>query len=178
LQGTGIKSLDISTSTATVTRRLDYNGNVMQVAYQGPLFEVQLSSQTPPREVSFYSYSGLLESEIEVSVARAVITVERSLPSWSEHKRVRMSANQFTWSGDAADEWLILGVDSAVTSNGKHDWRYQLAHTDETWLFKGEVTSASNNFFPPADATVGNGIEFFQQYRRLDYATLGFEIPI
>lgn len=179
LEGSGIKGIEISTSTATIETSKDINGEFMIVTYEGPSFFLTLNSIEPPKEVSLISTSGVLRGEYEISILRAVVTVERNIPSLSENFRVAMKTNDSEWSGGGLDEWLILGVDSSVSGNGKHDWRYQLARApDRGWSLRGELRNTMFGNPLPSDAVEGNGIEYFQLYERINYDTLGFSIPL
>lgn len=182
LEGTGIKGLDLSTSTITKTTRTDRDGNLLWVSYQGPSFQVRATSAEPAQDVVVLGTSGVLQAEFEVSLLRATVTVERPLPGLSEHVRCKDRTNVLPWSGEPAGTWLCLGVDSSVGQNGNHDWRYQLAHLHDltedppkTWLFRAEINQVSGVL--PADVSEGNGYKHFPMYRTLDFGSLGFEIP-
>ena len=108
----------------------DINNEKLLVSYAGLPFKLQFNSQTPP-VWTYYEQSALLTAEYEVSIVRAVVTVERDLPSLSEHHRVKMRTNASPWSGDPAETWLILGVDSSTNGSGGFDWKYQLAHAED-----------------------------------------------
>lgn len=180
LEGSGIKGVEISTSTATIETREDIDGNKLIVTYEGEPFIARTAGGAFSVEsfvnIPFIRQSSLFKAEYEISVLRAVVTVERPIPSLSAHQAVKMHTNRYPWSGEPSDSWLILGVDSSANGNGSHDHRYQLAHTDETWLFRGDVGNGNETYLPK-DARVGNGIELFHLYPQLDYATLGFTIP-
>ena len=182
LEGTGIKGIEISTSTATVTTSRDINGEMMIVRYEGPTLRLQLNSQQPPEDAVSFSAMSHVVGEYDVQVLRAIVTVERSLPALSENRRYALRTNAVPWSGAGVEQWLLLGVDSSVSGNGRHDWRYQLALTPDYrgWRLKGDISNGSQVWNLPnlPEGTVeGNGLKYFQLYETFDFARLGFQIP-
>lgn len=189
LQNTGIKNVEISTSTTTVETIEDRFGNKLVVNYEGEPILLRLNSIDPPREVSWLRYQSVFKSEYQLSVLRAVVTVERPLPSLTDHLRFKMKTNKYPWSGQPAQTWLILGVDSSPNQSGNHDHRYQLAHTEgevagDGWRYRAEVGKGISGRgtttlqYLAKNATIGNGIELFEMYEPIDFAQLGFTIPI
>lgn len=182
LEGTGVKGIDLSSSTVTKTTRTDVNGNLLFVSYQGPSFEIRSNSVEAAQDVAILSTSGVLQAEYEVSILRATVTVERPTPSLSEHLRAKDRTNSVPWSGCPVATWLCLGVDSSIGNNGNYDWRYQLAHLDDetetpnrTWRFRAEINQVSGVL--PADASEGNGYKHFPIYKTINFSSFGFVIP-
>ena len=190
LVGTGIKGIEVSTSTFRAVTNRDINGELMQVTYQGreiifkrydPEFDgvgepvidtrVQLTSTTPP-----------IIAEYEIPTTTVVVTREQSVPSHVVSGQLAGTVNVQPWSGLAAYKWLLLGIDSQLNETGTYDWRYIFAIAPSTtksvsWRFRAEVVSPFEDRVY-TDATLGNGIADFDVYRPINFEqTLGFSIP-
>jgi hypothetical protein len=184
LQGSGIKALEISTSTLSKETTRDINGRRMQVTYTGETYLINLVGYESPQEFTPTIVSQIGVAEYDEVLIRASVTVERTIPSLSENFAVAGRVNASRWSGSDPYTWLCVGVDSSVGSNGRHDWRYQLAYLKEGWRFEASVgkggylgggTIGTN--YVASDIRVGNGIEFFDLYEPYEFRSLGFEIP-
>lgn len=180
-ENTGIKAIDVSTSTVTIQTLRDYAGDLMTYTYTGPEFLLQFNSIEPPTTNRFVESINAEPAEVDIPTSIVTVTITRNRPSHVRSRAVAGTTNDGAWSGLASRTWLCLGIDSSITESGKYDWRYVLAVAPKipgnpTWRFRSEIIR--NNSWVRRDATIGNGIAFFDVYRPVNFTSeLGFEIP-
>lgn len=191
LENTGIKGIEVSTSTVSTRGFRDKDGELMIVRFEGK--EIVLAG----REGGIWSPGSAaqtfrdvittepIEAEFELPTVTVTVTREKSRPSHVDSLQTAVHTNSSTWGGLGPKRWLSLGIDSNLNSSGTFDWRYLFAVApvrpeDNTWRFYAEpiLRTDSNGTALRLDATLGNGIELFDLYRTADFSDLfGFEIP-
>lgn len=191
LESTGIKGIEVSTSTITAQTIRDASGKLMLVKYEGPEFVIGgfaqgMWSPGTPDQVVRFAYENRVEPvEYELPTVTVSVTRERNRPSHVASVNSATYTNAGKWSGLGAKRWLSLGIDSTLNSNGKYDWRYQFAIApprieNMTWMYRAEpvVRDDTTGYSVKASNTVGNGIEFFNIYQAANFKQkFGFEIP-
>lgn len=191
LESTGIKSIEVSTSTISAQTIRDTNGKIMMVRYEGPEFVIgglpggMWSPGTPEQVVRFSYNNRVLPVEYDLPTVTVSVTRERSKASHIASLNSATFTNLGRWSGLGAKRWLSLGIDSTLNSNGRFDWRYQYAVAparagNVTWMHRAEpvVRDDSTGYSVSLANTVGNGIEFFDIYKPVNFRQkFGFEIP-
>lgn len=189
LENTGIKGIDVSTSTVSARTMRDASGKRMIVRYEGPEFVIagtaggMWSPGTPQTTTQFVYQDDIEDVEYDLPTVTVTITRERSKPSHVASINSATLTNLGRWSGLNSKQWLSLGIDSTQNENGRFDWRYQFAvapvrRDNMTWMHRAEPFSAPVVGRVRLDTSVGNGIEFFDIYRPVNFRTkFGFSIP-
>ena len=183
LAGSGLKDVDVSTSTLRQTGFRDINDELMQVTYIGPTVRVNLGGSLTNNVVEFpvLWQTQLVEGEWDIPIATVTCTVERAASSHVATLAQSTRINSDSWSGLAPYQWLLLGIDSSRNASGTFDWRYVLAIApqfpkNQTWRLRGQTTLVDDSV--PALATEGNGVKTFDLYRTANFSSmLGFQIP-
>lgn len=191
LENTGIKGIDVATSTVTAQTIRDANGKIMIVRYEGPEFVIAgfeggMWSPGTEDQIVRYAYENRVQPvEYDLPTVTVSVTRERNKSSHVASINAATLTNLGKWSGLGAKQWLSLGIDSTLNSNGKFDWRYQFAvapqRTDNvTWMHRAEpvIRDDSTGYSVKLSNSVGNGIEYFNIYKPVNFKQkFGFEIP-
>lgn len=189
LVGSGIKGIEVSSSTVRTRGFRDVNGNLMIVTYTGPEFTIQVpgvsnvlgSVEYTDTVTRFVHNSQPQEAEFDLPTVTVTATIERPYPSFLVSRNTATRMNSAAWSGLPAYNWLSLGIDSTLNDSGAYDWRYIFAISpldpeNGTWRFRAENNGFQGRWY--SQATVGNGIEFFNVYRSANFdALFGFSLP-
>jgi hypothetical protein len=187
LEGTGIKALDVNSTSIRTRGYRDVNGNLMIVTYQGEEFIFPgtqggaFSPGTESGSLRFTFSTAPVEAEWDVPSVSVTVTTEQPIPSHLRTRQLAAHVNDGPWSGLGPYQWLTLGIDSSLNASGTHDWRSMFLMApvlpdNDTWKFRAEYVWFGNAL--RTANTVGNGIEYFDLYRTLNFAqSFGFEIP-
>lgn len=187
LQGTGIKSIEVSTSLVSQRTARDRHGNQMIVLYEGPEVVIPgatggaFSPGTENQTVRAVYSKMLVEADYDLSITTVTVTTEADRPSHLRSEQVATRINSGRWSGIAANRVMCLGIDCNQNQAGRFDWRHIFsiapnAPDNPTWLFRAENIVIGDAL--RLNNTVGNGIEFFELYEPINFrSAFGFEIP-
>lgn len=187
LQGTGIKAIEISTSTISVQTGRDRNGKLMVLRYEGPEIVIPgasggvFSASTEDQVIrAVYSVSPVI-GEFDIPITTITVTTEENRPSHIRSEQVATRVNSGAWSGIAPHRVLCLGIDSNQNQSGRYDWRYLFsvapsAPDNNTWRLRAETIVFGEAL--RVNNVLGNGIELFEMYEPINFqSAFGFEIP-
>ena len=78
--------------------------------------------------------------------------------------------NSVPWSGFPSKTWLFRGTNSEQQSGQDARTTYLFTHNPGTWRAEGRFSKSGR---VPENATIENGIAFFDVYQEFDFNTLG-----
>jgi len=180
-ENSGIKGIEVNTSTVTIETLRDWKGNIMSFKYVGPEFLLQFNSLEPPTTSRFVESINAEPAQIDVPTSVVTVTRSRNRPSHVISRDVAGTTNDSKWSGLGTHKWLCMGIDSSTNQSGGYDWRYIFAVAPripgiDTWQFRSETIR--NSSWVRQDASLGNGIALFNVYKPVNFrSAFGFELP-
>lgn len=80
--------------------------------------------------------------------------------------------NSNFWSGFKPRTWLFAGL-AGNLDRGRWLNTYEIIYREDTWRLRSDIEF---NGVPPSDASVGNGIRFFDVYPLRNFNNLGFSL--
>ena len=167
--------VDVSWYSANVTidRLYDANGNRMFHWYAG-------YPESPVINGGNVFLGRSSQRQVGVKAERADVQIPsvgaRVMMAEATDPRNRIAfigrVNAGWWSGNAPGTWLFVGV-SGNLEQSRWINQYDLLYRADTWRLESVIEF---NSAPPSDATVGNGIAFFDVYQSANFNQLGFSL--
>lgn len=155
------KTVEVSIDTFTEATLFDKDGNLMQISFA----QFQLGS------VSVLKQN--LEFQIERPTATVRITEETTrIPKRFIQDGFVGSVNSVEWSGFPPRTWLLRGISTTQVKQGRNRVSWVFTYNRRQWRAEGRI---QENGRVPENATIENGIAFFNVYPELDFKLTGQE---
>ena len=154
------QTFELSVNTFTEGTIFNKNGNIMKVSYvKFALAKVSVLTQVVNFEIQ--------RPTISLTISETVSTSGRNIIEQDLVGRV----NGVPWSGFPRLTWLYRGFNSEQQEERKFRRRHVLTYNPRTWRAEAKI---SDNGRVPENASLENGIVFFQVYPEMDItAALG-----
>lgn len=157
------QTVEVSIDTFQESTVRDVNGEIMKVNYaEGVSGNIGVADVT---------------QIIEFTVERPTVSVRIQRQETSPPKALVLNnrvgtVNSATWSAFPPKTWLFRGASSSQQSAANFRTTYNFLYNENTWRAEGRVNVDGRL---PENASIENGIAFFDVYRSFDFNTLGVQ---